>query len=146
MRQHKAELKAVEAAKKQEKLAQDKFDKHCRDRPRSKYVGNFQAYIKDHKVWPYPAFSEHARWTKEKDRKTCAPDMQGRNVGFGSWYNRQYNDYTCEECYATKYNKDRMRTVDMTPADRLNRELKDDDSVRASDWRERTSQPLLRLG
>ena len=72
--------------------------------------------------------------------------MQGRKVGFGSWYNRQYNDYTCEECYATKDNKDRVRTVGMTPADRLNRELKDDDSVRASDWRERTGQPLLRMG
>ena len=41
MRQCKADTKAVEAAKKQEKLAQDKSEKHCRDKPRSKYVGNF---------------------------------------------------------------------------------------------------------
>ena len=39
-----------------------------------------------------------------------------------------------------------MRTVDLTPEDRVNRELKDDDSLKASDWRERTGQPLLRLG
>ena len=50
IRQHRAETKALEAAKKQEKLAQDKLDKHCRDQPRSKYIGNLQAYIKDHKA------------------------------------------------------------------------------------------------
>ena len=132
VRQHRTETKAIETAKKQEKLAQDKFDKHCRNQPRSKYIGNFQDYTKDHKVWPYPAFSEHSRyWTKEKDRKTCALDMQGRKVGFGSWYNCQYDDYTCEEYYATKDNKDRVRTVvDLTPEDRVNHELKDDDSFK----------------
>ena len=45
MRQRRTDTKAVEAGKEQEKLAQDKFEKHCRDEPRSKYVGNFQAYI-----------------------------------------------------------------------------------------------------
>ena len=53
MRQRKANAKAVQAAKKQGKLAQDKLEKHYRDELRSKYVGNFQAYIKDHNVWPY---------------------------------------------------------------------------------------------
>ena len=99
-------------------------------------------------MWPYPAFSEYARWTKEKDRKICALDMQGRKVGFGSWFNRQYDNYTCEEYYVAQYNKDCVRTVELTPEDRLNHELKDDDSLKASDWRERTGtgQPLLRMG
>ena len=39
-----------------------------------------------------------------------------------------------------------MRAVDLTPEDRLDHELKDDNSLKASDWRERTGQPLLRLG
>ena len=56
--------------------------------------------------------------------------MQGKKVGFDSWYNRQYDDYTCEEYHATKDNKDRVRTVVMAPEDRVNRELKDDDSFK----------------
>ena len=71
LREHKARLKAVEADKKQEKLAQDQFEKHCHDFPRSKFARNFQAYIDDHKVWPYPSFSQYTRWTDEKDRKTA---------------------------------------------------------------------------
>ena len=39
-----------------------------------------------------------------------------------------------------------MRTVDLTPEDRLNREIKVDDSHKGSDWRERMGQPLLRVG
>ena len=38
-----------------------------------------------------------------------------------------------------------MRTVDLTPEDRLSREVKDDDSQKNSDWHERTGHPLLRL-
>ena len=43
--------------------------------------------------------------------------------------------YTCEEYYAPQDNKDRVRTVGMAPEDAINRELKDDDSLKASDWR-----------
>ena len=71
--------------------------------------------------------------------------MQGKKVGSGSWYPRQYDDYTCEEYYAPQGRKDRVRTADLTPEDAINRELKDDDSLKDSDWRERTGQPLLRL-
>ena len=39
-----------------------------------------------------------------------------------------------------------MRTTDPTPADAINCDLKDGDSFKDSDWRERTGQPLLRLG
>ena len=42
------------------------------------YMGNFQAYNEEHRVWPYPTFSENTRWTKEKDRQTCAVDIQGK--------------------------------------------------------------------
>ena len=69
---------------------------------------------------------------------------RARKVGFDSWYNRQYDNYTCEEYYATNDNKDRVRTLDLTPEDHVNRE--DDDSLKVSDWRERTGQPLLSLG
>ena len=117
-----------------------------RDEPRSKYIGDFQAQIKDHNVWPCPALSAHVRWNKEQSRKACTLDMQGKKVGFGSWYNRQYDDYTCEEYCAPQDHKDRVRTVDLMPEDAINRELKDDDSLRDSDWRERKGQYLLRLG
>ena len=118
----------------------------ARDEPRSKYIGDFQAQIKDHNVWPCPALSAHVRWNKEQSRKACTLDMQGKKVGFGSWYNRQYDDYTCEEYCAPQDHKDRVRTVDLTPEDAINRELKDDDSLRDSDWRERKGRYLLRLG
>ena len=39
-----------------------------------------------------------------------------------------------------------MRTVDLTPEDRLDREIRDDDSQKGSDWHERTGQPFLRMG
>ena len=92
-----------------------------------------------------PSLSKYSRWIKGKDREACALDMQGRKVGFGSWYSRQHGDYTCEEYYATHDNKDRVRTVDLTPEERLNREIKDDDSQKGSDWHECTGQPLLRM-
>ena len=59
--QRKVDTKDVETAKKQEKLAQDKFDEHCRNNPTSKYKGNFQAYIKEHNVWPYPVLDANER-------------------------------------------------------------------------------------
>ena len=97
-------------------------------------------------MWPYPAFGAHARWTKEQPRKACALGMQDRKVDFGSCYERQYEDYTCEEYYAPQGHKDRVHTADLTPQDIINRELKDGDSLKDSDWRERTGQSLLRLG
>ena len=72
--------------------------------------------------------------------------MQDRKVDFGSCYERQYEDYTCEEYYAPQGHKDRVHTADLTPQDIINRELKDGDSLKDSDWRERTGQSLLRLG
>ena len=39
-----------------------------------------------------------------------------------------------------------MRTYDLTPEDRVEREANDDDSQLGSDWRTRTGAPLLRLG
>ena len=54
--------------------------------------------------------------------------------------------YTCEEYYAPQGHKDRVRTADLMPEDTIHYELKDDDSLKASDWRERMSQPLQRLG
>ena len=54
--------------------------------------------------------------------------------------------YTCEEYYAPQGHEVRVRTADLAPEDAINRELKDDDSLKYSDWRERTGQPLLRLG
>ena len=73
------------------------------------------------------------RCNKEKPCPTCALDMQGRKVGFSSWYNHQYDDYTCEEFYISQENKDRVRTADLTPEDVMYREFKDDDSLKESD-------------
>ena len=59
---------------------------------------------------------------------------------------RKYNDYTCEELYAKQGHNDRVRTCDLTPQDRVEREAKDDNSLLESDWLTRTGAPLLRLG
>ena len=87
-----------------------------------------------------------ARWNKEKPCPDNTLDMQGKKVGFSSWYNRKYDDYTCEEFYAPQGHKDCVRTADLTLEDAVDRELKDDDPLKESDWRERTVKPLLRLG
>ena len=39
-----------------------------------------------------------------------------------------------------------MRTVDLTPEDRLEREVRDDDSQKNSDWHQHTGHHLLRQG
>ena len=84
-------------------------------------------------MWHCPALDADARLNKEKPHPTCALGMQGRKISLGSWYKRQYDDYTCEEFYAPQRNKDRARTADLTPEDAMYRELKDDDSLKESD-------------
>ena len=75
-----------------------------------------------------------------------ALDATGKKVGFGSWYERKYNDYTCEEFYACQGHNDRVRTCDLTPQDRMEHEANDDNSMMESDWLTRTCAPLLHLG
>ena len=95
---------------------------------------------------PYPKLSNNARWKGEQQRKDCALDIKSKKVGFGSWHERQYNDYTCEELYAKQGHRDRVRTVDLTPEDHVEREANDDDSQENSDLHKRTGHRLLRQG
>ena len=67
-RQHKADKKAVEVVIKQEKLVQEQFEKNYHENPKSKFKENFQAYIKEHDVWPYATLDAKMGWNKEKPR------------------------------------------------------------------------------
>ena len=86
------------------------------------------------------------RCYREQDRRPCYIDAKGKKVGFGSWYERLYNDYSCEELYAPQGHNDRVRTCDLMPQDRVEREANNDDSMMESDWLTRIGAPLLRLG
>ena len=80
----------------------------------------------------YPIVRDNWRCYDEQTRSPCAPDKTGKKVGFGSWYERLYNDYTCEELYAPQGHNDRVRTCDLAPQDRVEHEANDDDSLMES--------------
>ena len=64
---------------------------------------------------------------------------RGKIKGFGSFYNRLPGHYSEAEQMAKQGHADRIRTVDLMPDHRLERELADDDSQKLSDWHDRTS-------
>ena len=93
MKQCRTDVKAIEADVEQENQAHTEFEEHCHQNPKFKFQSKFQACIKEHGVWPYPAFDKNARWNREKPRAQNAVDNQNKKVDFGSWYNHKYGDY-----------------------------------------------------
>ena len=87
---------------------------------------------------PIKRHKKNPRWKDEMKRKP-RKEVDGRPVGFGSWYQREYHDYTREEFLATQSSADRIRTRDCKPMDQLQRDENDDDSHCESDWFDRTS-------
>ena len=90
---------------------------------------NSKESSKERDLWRYPAFDPNARWNSEKPRTENSLDEQDKKVRFGSWYNRKYDDYTCEEMYVPQGHKDRVRTADLPPEDAMDRKIRDDDSI-----------------
>ena len=80
-----------------------------------------------------------ARWMDEMDRPKSRSTEAGNLIGFGSWYRRQPGKYSPHELTAGQGHEHRVRTVDLLPEDRLERENQDDDSMLMSDWKDRTS-------
>ena len=99
-KQRKADAKSIEDDKKQEAKAHAELEEHCRQNPSSKFMGDFQACIKEHNVWLYLPFLKNARWARETPRKDNGVDGQNKKFDFGSWYKRKYNDYTCGDLYS----------------------------------------------
>ena len=87
---------------------------------------------------PTMRHKKNARWKLEQEREP-REEVDGRPVGFGSWYQRSYHDYTKEELRAPQSSADRIRTRDCKPADQIYRDEHDDDSHNDSDWFDRTS-------
>ena len=80
-----------------------------------------------------------ARWMAEMARPKPKRNKSGKAKGFGSFYERNPGDYSRAEFKAEQGHLDRVRTADLRPEDRAERELVDDDSHKPSDWRDRTS-------
>ena len=64
---------------------------------------------------------------------------RGKIKGFGSFYNRSPGHYSEAEQMAKQGHLDRIRTVDLMPDHRMERELADDNSLKLIDWHDRTS-------
>ena len=64
---------------------------------------------------------------------------RGKTKGFGSFCNQAPGHYSEAEQMAKQGHPDRIRTVDLMPDHRLERELADDVSQKLSDWHDRTS-------
>ena len=80
-----------------------------------------------------------ARWMAEMGRKKQNKSKEGTPKGFGSFYERKPYMYSMAEFMAEQGAADRIRTADLTPADKADREIADDDSMKESDWFDRTS-------
>ena len=80
-----------------------------------------------------------ARWLDEVARAKVKRNKNGKAKGFGSWYDRKPGDYSKAELEAPQGHLDRVRTADLRPEHRAERELTDDDSHKPSDWGDRTS-------
>lgn len=84
------------------------------------------------------------RWVNEMTRgpqkKINKPKAGGPKVkGLGSFYLRAPGNYSLAEFLAKQPHQDRVRTADLNPGDRAERDLADDDSHKESDWLDRTS-------
>mmetsp|Transcript_5824 Transcript_5824/g.9968 ORF Transcript_5824/g.9968 Transcript_5824/m.9968 type:complete len:570 (+) Transcript_5824:162-1871(+) len=77
------------------------------------------------------------RWQEEMSRGKQTT-KKGRRKGFGSWYMREPGQYSKSERLAEQGNPDRIRTADLQDENKLERELADDDSLKESDWLDRT--------
>ena len=73
--------------------------------------------------------------SRGKQRK----DKKGKVKGFGSFYQRKPHKYSRAEFLAEQGQSDRVRTADLLLEDCAERELADDDSMKSSDWHDRTS-------
>ena len=79
------------------------------------------------------------RWMNEMARGKSTKTKRGKMKGFGSFYQRTPGHYSEAEQMAKQGHADRIRTVDLLPDHRMERELAEDDSQKLSDWHDRTS-------
>ena len=75
---------------------------------------------------------------EESVRKPILRDSNGKAIGRGSFWRREPFDYSDYERDLPQGDYDRIRSQDLTVADRILRDEADDISVQSSDWRFRT--------
>jgi len=85
---------------------------------------------------PAPAKQPGPRYRVERLRETVKY-VDGKPVGFGSFYKRPFGDYSREEFGASQGHQNRVRTIDLLNADVKRRIDSDDDSEEPSDWYDR---------
>ena len=71
-------------------------------------------------------------------RKPILRDSNGKAIGRGSFWRREPFDYSDYERDLPQGDYDRIRSQDLTVADRILRDEADDISVQSSDWKWRT--------
>ena len=79
-------------------------------------------------------------WYLEASLEPRQMNTQNQAIGHGSFFKRRAYDYTNNELNLPHGHKDRLRTVDLLPADRQCCEQDDDNSVLPSDWLECTGE------
>ena len=79
------------------------------------------------------------RYVLEMSRGKSKRTSEGTLKGFGSFYRRKPGNYSEAEFLARPGHKDRIRTADCNLGDQAERNLADDDSLKPSDWADRTS-------
>jgi len=79
------------------------------------------------------------RWKDEMNRGKKKESKKNKPKGFGSFYMREPGQYSMSELLAEQSHRDHVRTADLRLGDRAERELADDDSMKESDWFDRTS-------
>ena len=80
-----------------------------------------------------------ARWLDEVARAKPKCNKSGTPKGFGSFCDRKHGDYSRTELEAEQGHLDRVRTADLLPEHRAERELMDDYSHKSSGWADCTS-------
>jgi hypothetical protein len=68
-------------------------------------------------------------------------NTQNKAIGHGSFFKHQPYDYTDKEFTLPQGHEDRIRMVNLLPADRHRREQEDNNSALPTDWLECTGEP-----
>jgi hypothetical protein len=83
---------------------------------------------------------EKPRWYLEISRESCQVNSCNEAIGLDLFYKCRPYKYTVDELNLPQGHEDRVCTVDLLPVDRKWHADEDNDSVRPTDWLERTAE------
>ena len=79
------------------------------------------------------------RWKDEMNCEKQKKSKKNKPKGFGSFYMRAPGQYSMSKLLAEQSHRNHMRTADLWLDDKAKRELADDNSMKESNWFDRTS-------